>query len=240
MMYPKDAIRIARNHQIGMCYNQEDQLEHGGMIFKTGRKIGFYNPDHGPTVSAEEAKPPIPPELIPITECWLDPHFGLITSEVNERAATTESEQEEMDDEEADRRAAADRLLALMPGIRELSAVAAQEKLEDEEDMELKRLARLKKLANPLDALDEVSEEGKELKLPEPEAKQFDRRTLRLQEKLAKGYARDARKVVTYVIETMFDLQDEIATAEKEENSYKRRCNIPNFVNYSKFKLKFV
>ena len=76
-MEPKDAIRIAQFAKLGRSYEPSEQIEHGGMIFSGGHKIPFYNPDHGPTVSDEQAKPPVPTHLLPITERWLDPLHGL-------------------------------------------------------------------------------------------------------------------------------------------------------------------
>jgi hypothetical protein len=215
MMNPKDAIRIARHHKIGMCYEQEDQLPHGGMIFKTGRIIPFYNPDHGPTVSDEEAKPPIPVELLPVTERWLDPHFGLMSTSINVPIAVTEAEQLEADDEEALRRAAAERLMGLLPALVARDEEAVIERRLDEEDLETRRVKKMLKLSKSID--DEVDElpEGEERPV-EPEVLQFDRRTLRMQEKVARGFARDPRTLITYTIETIREMQDEVALAEKD------------------------
>lgn len=74
MMTPRDAMIIARNSSFGVSYDHSQQIPHGGSIFYNGHKIPFYNPDHGPTVSAAEAEPPIPKELLPITERWYDPY----------------------------------------------------------------------------------------------------------------------------------------------------------------------
>ena len=77
MMNPKDAIHIARHHDMGNSYEPADQIRHGGNLFSGGHNIPYYTPDHGPTVSIEEAEPEIPDELIPITTRWLDPFFGM-------------------------------------------------------------------------------------------------------------------------------------------------------------------
>jgi len=77
LMEPKDAVRIAKYGEFGNSYEPSDQIPHGGMIFDSAYRIPGYNPDHGPTVSEEEAKAPIPDELLPITETWLSPYYGL-------------------------------------------------------------------------------------------------------------------------------------------------------------------
>lgn len=61
-------IKKAKYSKFGNCYEPSEQIPHGGMIFPSGHKIPNYNPDHGPTVSDEEAEPPIPDFLRPITE----------------------------------------------------------------------------------------------------------------------------------------------------------------------------
>jgi hypothetical protein len=76
-MEAKDAVRIAKYANFGNCFVPEDQIAHGGMEFPSGHVIPNYHPDHGPTVSEEDAKTPIPKHLLPITEAWLDPYFGL-------------------------------------------------------------------------------------------------------------------------------------------------------------------
>ena len=79
-------IYIATFGNLGRPYVMEDQLPHGGSITKSGFDIPYYNPgiysilaiiswiqfiffisfnmilDHGPTISAEEAKPPLAEE----------------------------------------------------------------------------------------------------------------------------------------------------------------------------------
>eukprot|EP00981_Chlorochromonas_danica_P012589 scaffold5178_cov229-Ochromonas_danica.AAC.5 len=98
---PRHAVQIAKFGEIGECYDLSEQLEHGGMLFH-GIKIPNYNPDHGPTVPADEARPPIPEKLIPYTEPWLDPFFGIDGHsgflELNQMATGEELREEELED----------------------------------------------------------------------------------------------------------------------------------------------
>jgi hypothetical protein len=219
MMNPKDAIRIARFHKIGMCYNQDEQLMHGGMIFKTGRQIPFYNPDHGPTYDAIEALPHIPEHLIPITERWLDPHFGLITATVIQPSATSTEQQEDMDEEEVMRQAAAERLFMKVPELVAEKESELEELRLDKEDLEMRRLKKLKRMEMNFDHDPESLDEEKETK---PEELQFDRPTRRMQEKVALGYARDPRTLITYTIDTIREMSEEIALAEKDIEAKKK------------------
>ena len=64
----------------GLCYNPDDQLQHGGLIFPGRHCIPNYNPDHGPTISQEEVDSfitSIPRPLKPFTQRWVDPYFNL-------------------------------------------------------------------------------------------------------------------------------------------------------------------
>lgn len=98
-MEPKDAIRIARFGKLGMSYQPEEQIEHGGMIFPGGHQIPFYNPDHGPTVNAAQAKPPVPLHLLTVTERWLDPLYGMDIPVVKSAIAEEEEEDDLLEQE---------------------------------------------------------------------------------------------------------------------------------------------
>lgn len=190
------------------------------MIFKTGRQIPFYNPDHGPTYDVEEAKPPVPIELLPITERWLDPHFGLVATTVHEPLATVQ-EREEMDEEEALRQAAAERFMNLMPDAISREAAAEEERRLDAEDLEQRRQKKMKRLSVDLD-YHELLVPGEEDKVVEAEPPQFDRPTLRMNEKVARGMARDPCTLVTYTIDTIREMTDEVALAEKDMAAKKK------------------
>ena len=112
-MDPKDAILIARNGCLGMSYDPAEQIPHGGMLFPGGHQIPFYHPDHGPTVPMDVAKAPIPVHLLPITERWLDPLYGLDIPVIKTAVGETEVEDDLL--EEESRKAAADRLLSFAP-----------------------------------------------------------------------------------------------------------------------------
>lgn len=113
MMEPKHAIRIARTAKFGLSYIPSEQLPHGGMIFDSGFKIPHYNPDHGPTVTEEEAANDIPDRLIPTTQTWMDPLFGMEMNFVESVPANeSPSQREERMDEVSSRRLAAEKMLA--------------------------------------------------------------------------------------------------------------------------------
>ena len=107
-MNPRDALRIARDHRLGASYEESEQIPHGGSLFPGGHQIPHYNPDHGPTIPVEESAPPIPEELLPITNRWMDPHYGLRVELL--QSARDEQTQQEEEDEEDERRSAAMRL----------------------------------------------------------------------------------------------------------------------------------
>ena len=123
-MNPRDALRIARDHRLGAAYEQSEQIPHGGSLFPGGHKIPHYNPDHGPTIPVEESAPPIPDELLPITNRWMDPHYGLRV-EVLQSAQDEETEAEEEDEEEERRQAAIRMGLLSEPALEEEPAVEA-------------------------------------------------------------------------------------------------------------------
>lgn len=106
LMQPYDAIRIAQGADFGASYVPEEQLKHGGSIFYNGHKIPNYTPDHGPTVPVEEAEPPIPESMRPLTELWLEPTYGMTMESVS-IPFMTESLAQEEEEEEENRRAAA-------------------------------------------------------------------------------------------------------------------------------------
>ena len=234
-MSAKDAVRIAKYHNIGMCYDPAVQVKHGGMIFKTGRIIPHYNPDHGPTYDPEEAKPPVPPELVPVTERWLHPHFGLVSTTFDEPLVTP-AQKAEMDEEEAMRQVAAERLLALLPGAMDREAYEAEEKRLDEEDLEMRKLMKAQRQKAALQLSNDDENEEAQERVQEPEPLQFDRPTRRMQQKVAKGYARDPCTLITYTIETIREMDEEVAAAEKDLASKKKysTCMIYlRFVNVS-------
>lgn len=124
-MTPKDALRIARGHRLGGSYEEKDQVAHGGSLFTGGHKIPFYEPDHGPTIPAEESDPPIPNDLIPITTRWVDPHYGM---EVQLTKTPAEEEQKaDEDEEEEQRRQAAIRMGLISDTPQDLLAAAEAE-----------------------------------------------------------------------------------------------------------------
>jgi hypothetical protein len=138
-MEPADAMRIARYHTIGRSYLPEEQIPHGGMVFKGGYDIPNYNPDHGPTVPPEEVDPPIPRELLPITERWLDPYFGL---DVQTTKTDLPAElQVEADEEEEKRRVAAEKLIEVLQNNE--AAAAEKERLRKVEEDIVARSAAL-------------------------------------------------------------------------------------------------
>jgi len=113
-MEAKDALRIADFATFGESYEISEQLKHGGMAFDRGQKIPNYNPDHVGTVPSEESSLDdlIPEELLKFQKRWLDPYFGMDTEVI--QTTLSEELQEEADNEEALRRAAAERLLNQM------------------------------------------------------------------------------------------------------------------------------
>jgi len=99
-MEPKHAIRIAQNARIGMSYIPEEQIDHGGSIFAGGFPMANYNADHGPTVDDADAAPPIPEELLPYTERWLDPSYGLKVRNAVSPESHINAEEEEKEEKE--------------------------------------------------------------------------------------------------------------------------------------------
>ena len=98
-MTPRDALRIAKDHRLGASYEESEQIPHGGSLFPGGHQIPYYNPDHGPTIPVEESAPPIPDELLPITNRWMDPHYGLRV-EILQSAEDEQTEAEYTEEEE--------------------------------------------------------------------------------------------------------------------------------------------
>ena len=145
-MEPKHAVRIAKFGTIGSCYEPSEQIPHGGMMFNTD--IPGYNPDHGPTVPPEEVDPPIPKELLPITEVWLDPLYGMEISPF--KLELEEAHQAEVTTEEEQRRNALEKLLRAGKGKKqtdqklqwELQAEMEEAEIDREVDAELERLRK--------------------------------------------------------------------------------------------------
>lgn len=147
-MDPKDAIRIARFGNLGMSYDPVEQIPHGGMLFPGGHQIPFYNPDHGPTIPLETAAAPVPKHLLPITQRWLNPLYGLDIP-----VTKTPVEEHDVEDdlfEEEVRRAAAERLMEFMPKYLAPPPTEFQEgKLRVEDDITELLITRKTSLKEP-------------------------------------------------------------------------------------------
>jgi hypothetical protein len=135
-MEPGDSMRIARDGVIGNCYEQKDQIPHGGMLFPGRHLIPNYNPDHGPTIPLEEARPPIPRELLPFAERWVDPYFNL--EQLTMKEAVSAELLPEAQAEEEKRRKAAEKMLKKMDPVWVAQEAAVKEEIELEV---IKRLA---------------------------------------------------------------------------------------------------
>jgi hypothetical protein len=239
-MTPKDAMRIARNHTFGASFVPEHQLEHGGMIFYNGHNIPHYNPDHGPTVGTEAAEPPIPKELLPLTERWLDPLHGIHADIDNQMTNLDSLVQEEAEEEEEIRRIAAEKILQEMSKTSKWQQVETesaagltqvQSKILDEyEDRALKRKSELGNIlgVTNFEDIDSIrSDDGKhaeETLLPE-----IDRnRALRSAEDvhnlklLQSGAARSPSKLIKYSIHVMEDTQREMIVLETDITNARR------------------
>lgn len=158
-MEAKHALKIVRDGRVGLCYDPKDQLPHGGLVFTGGPKIPFYHPDHGPTISAELAKPPIPYELRHLTETWYDPEEDLeaaslkLIGDTIENELTLEDEEDLLEENEL-RKVAAEKLMANMSS-SDWDEKEKQDALMNSADME-KRLLSLSRtrLSNSQDTSD--------------------------------------------------------------------------------------
>lgn len=239
-MTPKDAMRIARNHTFGNSFVPEHQLEHGGMIFYNGHKIPHYNPDHGPTVPAELAEPPIPKELIPLTERWLDPLHGINADIDDHMASLDPSVQSEVEEEEEVRKVAAEKLLKEMSKTSKWERLEAdseealakiQSKIVNEyEDRALKRKSELGNIlgVGNFEDIDSIrSDDGKYAEptlLPAIDKSRAlrsaeDVHNLKL---LQTGAARSPSKLIKYSIHVMEDTQREMIILETDITNARR------------------
>ena len=233
MMEPKDALRIAQKAKFGLCYKPEEQLPHGGMVFKggIGGNIPFYNPDHGPTVSEEDSIPPVPPELRHIAEKWIDPYQAIdldITASIS-----TAAEEGEIMEEEAIRKLAAEKSLASF-GISVLNEITfANAELEPVVDK--KRLKDSKAVyydnlrfatVDDLERAAVYEDENAQMEAKNAEETQERdlrvKKTLETLETVASGQARSQRAVISYAIETIRDMQSEISRAEQDVATKRR------------------
>ena len=242
MMEPKDAIRIVRNHIIGRSYVPEDQIAHGGLQFPggIGGQVPNYNPDHGPTVSVEEAVPPIPDQLRSVTERWLDPYYNLDTTFT--KSILTAEEQEQAREEETSRRVAAEAKLAqydrvvlppmeqpYLPGIEPEVSMLYKRRLNESTALYYDKIVR---------------GDGGEVKMTEKEAEQalrdesFDLEQVLSEEvqrreesvkhlnnrldEVAAGSTRGRKQLTAYAIETIRDMQSEIFRAERDMATKRR------------------
>ena len=243
-MEPADAIRIAKFAKFGNAYEPSEQLQHGGSLFKNGYNIPFYNPDHGPTVPEEDAQPPIPDELRPVTETWLDPYFGLETNFVStppEKSDTSESDY--MDEEEA-RKSAIEKMWGDSPPSWRVQEEELEKQIEseikakmasesdgsdksggDDDDMELGSDTVAGYLSMNVNAPEEFAsgERGSINNLLADDTLQNRRKAMRKQinsarqlQETSDGKARGRKTLIKYTIETIQDMQSEILNAERD------------------------
>jgi hypothetical protein len=224
MMNPRDAMYIARYHNAGNSYEPSDQLKHGGNLFDGGFDIPHYTPDHGPTVSQEEAEPDVPEELVPITTRWIDPHFGL---DIAVAKAEGEAGLIEEQDEEEERR---QKLAKEMYGDSEEAEEVPDMLLEED-----KTTAKLKK------DLTKLFQDRHRAILPPPgeidvgptgsaeavaETKTRVGREEHYVDEIIQafgGRARSKKGLITYNIATVRDLKTEVDRVEKNTFSTKKR-----------------
>ena len=244
MMEPKDAIRIAKFSKFGTSYNPDHQIPHGGLIFEggIGGVVPHYNPDHGPTVSEQEAKTPIPPELIKITERWLDPYYNLDMELTN--SVLSAKEKEEVIFEEEIRKIAAMKILDFYKPIEVPTEVMDNPESLDLSDFEVtnpvgktavestapaKRLAdstaiyfdKVRELSSAeLDAFSVLEDEDGEMEMIRAEEIQereiVVQTTIEVLDAVANGKTRNKKALIGYAIETIRDMQTEISRAERD------------------------
>jgi hypothetical protein len=116
MMDARDGMLIAQRARFGLSYKPEEQLPHGGMLFTGGHNIPYYNPDHGPTTTQDEADVDVPWELRHLTERWFDPddYRELMVESVEgdiDNDELSDEEREDINAEEEVRRQAAAKLM---------------------------------------------------------------------------------------------------------------------------------
>ena len=225
-MEPKDAMRIAKTSKIGMCYDPKDQLEHGGLIFPGRHIIPNYNPDHGPTIPEEQSKPPIPRELLPFAERWVDPFFDLEQLQMKEPIADAALAAEAAVEEE-ERRLAAERMLAevIKPAwIPKEEEEAAEMKREAEARLNTWMQSQTKKWAELEEeyGLSAGGEDDTEVlrraQLVADEKRKIEADMVKEKDvrEVATGQARSTRALITYTIDVIRDMNAEISRAEQD------------------------
>jgi len=234
-MDPKHAIRIARFGILGSAYKQSEQLNHGGMIFPGGYNIPHYNPDHGPTY--DNAEPPIPNSLLPITERWLSPYYGLEIP-----APKTSYELEEIDvalEEEEVRRLAAERLMRLQPKTVQQFEEEKEVQMAAEELTRLMLLREAQALENArqqladsksnADKTEEIDDADASVSLDLPEEmdeevqkahaiiKEQQIAVARSLSEAINGKARSPKALIRYTIESIRDMVSDVQRTEKDQ-----------------------
>ena len=273
MMTPVDALKIARTAKLGLSYKPEEQIPHGGLIFPGAFIMKNYNPDHGPTVADEVAKAPIPKHLLPITERWLDPYFGITVDVKDPTEDLSDEDQKQMLLEEEERRIAAEALMGMFAaqatessGFRDVAVhdgtdeheqtgVSSQETFFQEEFLKALKATPFIPFApaDPPPVIDRVQSyrgssshkpialehlrlmTSAELETAAAEAggdededmesiREADRKDRAIQigemeqqlEVANRGVARTKKRLISYAIETIRDLQAEIVRAESD------------------------
>ena len=233
LMTPKDAIRIAKFHKLGASYEASEQIPHGGSLFSGGFQIPHYNPDHGPTLPAADIEPPIPDFLLPITNRWLDPFYGLSISTLKS-SLELETEEDAMLEEQI-RRLAAERLNRYTQN--QDSVVDDDTETRQTADDLAKILAhRGKALLQPLIEGADMGLQGQGV-VGSDEVSVYDKETMAMAEKIIaerevdraqrlaaaiSGKARSARALISYSIETVRDLKTEVERVEKDTATRKK------------------
>ena len=242
MMEPKDAIRIAKYHKIGLSYAPEDQLEHGGMIFDggIGGVIPNYNPDHGPTVPEEEAAAPIPDHLQSITTRWLDPYFQLDILLAN--SIVSAEEEKTAKDEEKIRRIAAEKKISefgreihplreeVLPTSKPDVSMLHSRSLKDSKALYFDNIKRgssgeITLSEEDIEALKSIEENDDIETILTEEVKQREeivKVAVDDLDEVAAGRTRGRKQLVGYAIETIRDMQAEISRAERDTATKKK------------------
>lgn len=221
-MQPKDALRIARDGRFGMAYDPTQQLRHGGMIFPGGHNIKHYNPDHGPTYSAEEAKPPIPPELYKYTERWMDTFYDEDIYSPTEILSADDTD--EFQREEALRKDAAEKILSEMP-IKPKWQIEKEKESLKSSDWITERVDALQR--NRLEPavptifdgfFDTETDENilrEQRQADELQARKESTNAKRISDALL-GTARGKRELITYSIDLLREMQVDMIETEKD------------------------
>lgn len=223
-MNPKDAIQIAHFGRLGMSYDPLEQIEHGGMLFPGGVQVPFYHPDHGPTVSAEQAMPPVPPHLAPIIERWPDPMSGLNAPVI--KSPTEEAEIEDELLEEEVRKYAMEALFKSAPAQGPAIPTEAEDAKRRVEDELTEALLMRSYALRPPDEWDDIEDK----KPIDPEALAAlmsvptkERDVARKLTEMVHGTTIGRRETINLLIHNFRDLQDEILKGEREAAIRKNR-----------------